>query len=281
MKILIVLSNVMMNAELLAFGSMFAQQTEIPLTVLTVVGSDKQSNLADAEKALAEAREKLDLPDSVTKIRVGDLCEQVNQEVEQGQFELVIIGEKTTSYIDRWIHRFPAAVVAENVPCSAIVFKGKAKPIRRILLCDSGAGKASVLSRFTAQLARILPGDENVTILHVMSQISAGPGVPGKNLRANTDELIEEHTLEGLIVEADVKALLDLGIHSSPMVRHGLVVDEILAEARTGDYDLVIVGAHDYQPPKKFLLENIARQILRKINKPILIVRGNEDSGRN
>jgi len=277
MKILIVLSNLMTNHEILTFGGMFAQQTEIPLTVLAVVGSDKESDLADAEKALAEARVQLDLPESATKIRVGDLCDQVNLEVEQGKFELVIIAEKTTSYLDRWIHRFPAVVVAENVPCSAIVFKGKAKPIRQILLCDSGAGRASVLNRFTAQLARILPGDENVTILHVMSQISAGPGVPGKNLRANTDELIEEHTLEGLIVEADVQALENLGIHSLPMVRHGLVVDEILAEAGSGDYDLVIVGAHDDKPPKKFLLENIARQILRKINKPILIVRGNED----
>jgi nucleotide-binding universal stress UspA family protein len=280
MKILIVLSNLLSNDELLTFGGMFAQQTEIPLTVLAVVGSDKESHLADAKKNLAEAQAKLNLPNLVTKFRIGDLCEQVKHEVEQENFELVIIGERNTSYIDRWIHRFPSAVVAENVPCSAIVFKGKAKPIRRILLCDSGAGRASVLSQFTAQLARILPGDENVTILHVMSQISAGPGVTGKNLRANTDELIEEHTREGLLVEADVQALHDLGIHSSPMVRHGLVVDEILAEARSGDYDLVIVGAHEYQPPKTFLLENIARQILRKINKPILIVRGNEDIDR-
>ena len=40
MKILIVLSNLLSNDELLTFGGMFAQQTEIPLTVLAVVGSD-------------------------------------------------------------------------------------------------------------------------------------------------------------------------------------------------------------------------------------------------
>jgi nucleotide-binding universal stress UspA family protein len=277
MKILLVLTNFVKNSEILAFSRMFADQTEIPLTVMMVIRKDAADLLAKAEKSIAEAQAQLDLPGTNTKILVGDLCDQVNQEVDRGKYDLVIIGERTASYLDRWVHRFPAVAVAEHVPCSVIIFKGEARPIQRILLCDSGAGKSTLLSRFTAEIAHVLPGSEVVTILHVMSQISAGPGISGRNLRANTDELIQEHTPEGLILEADMQDLEVQGIEAKPMVRHGMVVDEILAEARSGDYDLVIVGAHEHQPPKKFLLENIAKQILRRINKPVLVVRSPEN----
>jgi nucleotide-binding universal stress UspA family protein len=273
MKILIVLTKFENNFEILAFSRMFADQTEIPLTVMMVVRKKTAALLENAEKSVAQAKLQINLPDVETKIRVGDICDQVNQEVDQGNYDLVIIGERVSSYLDRWVHRFPAVAVAEHVPCSVIIFKGQARPIQRMLLCDSGAGKSTLLSRFTAEIAHVLPGSEVVTILHVMSQISAGPGISGRNLRASTEELIEEHTLEGLIVEADMQNLESQGIEAKPMVRHGMVVDEILAEARSGDYDLVIVGAHDYQPPRRFLLENIAKQILKKVDKPILVVR--------
>jgi len=103
-------------------------------------------------------------------------------------------------------------------------------------LCDSGAEFPSALGRFTAQLANQLEAEEEVTVLHVMSQMSAGPSVHGQQLRAGVGELITEHTPEGRLLEADMEILKQPGIVPRPKVRRGLVVDEILAEARAGDY---------------------------------------------
>ena len=55
--------------------------------------------------------------------------------------------------------------------------------------------------------------------------------------------------------------------------RHGLVVDEILAEAEKGDYDLVVIGAHPRQGWQGYLLDNLAHKILTKINLPVLVVK--------
>ncbi len=75
----------------------------------------------------------------------------------------------------------------------------------------------------------------------------------------------------------------DLRKPSSPItcypshnVRHCLVVDEILAEARNGGYDLVVVGAHPVGGPHSFLLDNIAHQVMKRINRPILVVKEKE-----
>jgi nucleotide-binding universal stress UspA family protein len=109
-----------------------------------------------------------------------------------------------------------------------------------------------------------------------MSQMSASPGVRGGQLRADAQELIEKHTPEGEMLERDIQMLEKPDIHPSPKVRHGLVVDEILAEAHSGDYDLVVVGAHPAGGSQRFLLDNIAHQIMKRINRPILIVKEKE-----
>jgi hypothetical protein len=55
--------------------------------------------------------------------------------------------------------------------------------------------------------------------------MSAGPGVPGQQLRAGVGELITEHTPEAQLLEAIMEILEQPGIILRPKVRRGLVVD--------------------------------------------------------
>jgi nucleotide-binding universal stress UspA family protein len=119
----------------------------------------------------------------------------------------------------------------------------------------------------------LLEGEEEITVLHVMSQISAGPGVRGKQLRASAEELIQEHAPEGELLALDLQILGKPGITARPKVRHGLVLDEILDEAHTGDYDLVVIGAHASAGWQALLLDDLARRIIRDLDRPALVVR--------
>ena len=60
--------------------------------------------------------------------------------------------------------------------------------------------------------------------------------------------------------------------HVQPRIRHGPVVNEILAEAREGGYDLIIIGAHQTRGWQRFLLDNLAHQIVVQADRPVLIV---------
>jgi nucleotide-binding universal stress UspA family protein len=139
-------------------------------------------------------------------------------------------------------------------------------------MCDSGAAN-SVLRRFTIQVAELLEGEEEITVLHVMSQISAGPGVPDSQLSADVQELIADDSPEGRLLSQDLRLLDRHGIHPIAKVRHGLVVDEIIAEAHNGDYDLVVIGAHHEQGWQRFLLDDLAHKILAQVDRPVLVVR--------
>lgn len=273
MKILIILNGKTSHKSILGFSTQFAHRAGEPPTILLSVKDQADQLLASADQALDAAREQLGIPEAQTMKLIGPPAEQIIRVVREGGFNLVILGFWTDSSIKR-IWRKPVPFqVAEAVDCPILIVKGVVRPVQKILLCDSGAGKSSVLSRFILQLAELLEGEEEVTVLHVMSQISAGPGVRGKELRANAEELIREKTLEGKLLDYDVHVLSHPGLRPFPKVRHGLVVDEILAEARSEDYDLIVIGAHDTQTMKRLLLENIAEEILQQANRSVLVVR--------
>lgn len=274
MKILLVSDGSSQAENALRFGAQIARRASDPPTILAISDQSKREAPFGVEDILKRAIDLFEDQEVCTLVRVGNPYEQILTEINQGDYDLVILGdERPRQLLRRYLWRSPAVKVAEHAPCSVIIVRGKARTIHRILLCDSGVKGSSLLSRLVVQLAAVLEGEEDVTVLHVMSQVSAGPGVRGKQLRAAAEELIQEHSPEGELLEHDMHMLDVPGIHPTPKVRHGLVAEEILTEAHGGDYDLVVVGAHPLSSEGRFLLDNIGHQVLKNIDRPILVVR--------
>jgi nucleotide-binding universal stress UspA family protein len=209
-----------------------------------------------------------------SKVRFGRLAEQVLREAEEEDYDLIIIGERLRpSGVLRRLFGSAVWTVAERASCPVLIVKGQARPLRRLLLCDSGVLSPPLLDRFTARLAPLLCAEQKITILHVMSQMSAGPGVPGEQLRADAEELMSKHSPEGQLLEHDLDVLEGSDLNAQPKVRHGLVVDEILEEAGSGDYDLVVIGAHPDEGWRRILLDDLAHRLLIRLNRPVLVVR--------
>ncbi len=274
MRILIATNGSVRSEMALRFSKQLTRRAGKPPTVLTVVQRDADRPQADAILARAQELLKPDVPVIFPKVRIGGATDEIVREAGEGNYDLVIVGEsRNRSPVARLLSGSTAIRIAEKAPCSVVVAKGKAGLVRRILLCDSGAEFPSALGRFTAQLANQLEAEEEVTVLHVMSQISAGPGVHGQQLRAGVGELITEHTPEGKLLKADMEILEQPGIIPRPKVRRGLVIDEILAEAKAGDYDLVVIGAHRDEGWQRFLLDDLARKIVVRLDRPVLVLR--------
>jgi nucleotide-binding universal stress UspA family protein len=302
MRILIAIDGSSHAEVTLRLGAQIVRRAGEPPTVLTVIKHEADRPPLLSDVILTRARELLE-PEVLnvrTKVRIGYPAEEITREAREGGYDLVIVGERhDRNRVVRFLLGSTAARVVKHVPCPVIVVKGQVGPIHRILLCDSGAESPSttyvpsalrtgpsttdvpsalrtgpsVLSRFTAQLANLLEGEAEVTVLHVMSQMSAGPGVKGKQLRAGAEELIEEHAPEGALLEQDIQVLKRTGIHPRPKVRHGLVVDEILQDAQNGNYDLVVIGAHRGERWQRILLDDLAHKIMVQLDRPVLVVR--------
>jgi nucleotide-binding universal stress UspA family protein len=243
-------------------------------TVMTVMAGGSDRRRADA--ILAKAADQLALSGGEvhTLVVQGSPVREITREASSGGYHLVVVGERPPDrHPARLSRRSTTWHIVEQAPCSVLIAKGRISPIRRILLCDSGAHDSPALGDFTARLANAMGSDEEVTVLHVMSQMGAGPGVEGRQLRADVNELIAERTPEGELLERDLAVLDQSGVRPRPLVRRGLVVDEILAEARNGLYDLVIIGAHRGQGWQRFLLDDLAFKIAAGLDRPVLIAR--------
>lgn len=250
-----------------------AQRVAAAPTILTVIKHEGERS--QANDILAKARELIgpDVIDVQLKVRVGSPAEEIIAEASEGSYDLVIVGERQKHRLVTRLLGSTATRVVEQAPCPVIIAKGQVGPLQRILLCDSGGMRPSVLNRFATQFVDLFESKVNITVLHVMSQMSAGPGVSGQALRANAEELMQQHTPEGELLAKDVQTLEKLNVHSLAKVRHGLVVDEILDEARSGNYDLVVIGNYQGEGWGRFLLENLAHQIVVKMDRPVLVVR--------
>ncbi len=155
-----------------------------------------------------------------------------------------------------------------------MIAKDAAVPYDRVLLCDSGADTPTLVEGLAKHgLFSLLASASTLTVLHVMSQISTAPGIRGRDLRSGADELIKVQSPEGALLARDIAMLKDHGLSAGAKIRHGLVVDEIVAEASGGDYDLILIGGHRGGGWPALLLDDLAHQLVTRLDRSLLVVR--------
>jgi nucleotide-binding universal stress UspA family protein len=147
-------------------------------------------------------------------------------------------------------------------------------PIRRILVAISQRPDAAHARRvlgFVAPIARSV--DASVTVLHVMSQLPIPPVGAPDDWEASAEQLVADETLEGRLLDRDRRILEQLGVTTHLLVRHGLVIDEVLGASADGRFDLVVIGGHEQGSwLQNLMLANVAQAILHRAVTPVLTV---------
>lgn len=280
MRILIATGGAQHSTLAVLFGSMLAADlaatsTDVKVTFLSVI-SKKDERIA-AEEILTDATALAQryIPVSETRIRVGYPADAIVDEAEEGEYDLVVVGERQHhSFRTRFLLSATAERVIEHAPCPVIVAKGRIVPVRQILLCEGVRTEDPLVDRAVDQVFSLLSLAQSVAVLHVMSQVSSAPQKSKDALVISTGELIKRKTREGRWLQHDEKSLTEAGIPNPTLkVRHGLVIEEILAEARTGNYDLIIVGAHRGSGWRRILLDDITHQVIVHADRPVLVTR--------
>ena len=98
-------------------------------------------------------------------------------------------------------------------------------------------------------------------------------GCQFRDLKASAEQLMKAGAPEGLHLEQALAILAELSVPAEARVRHGLVIDEILAEIYEGDHDIVVVGSRSTSGWRRFLLDDQGQQIIDCTDRPVLAVR--------
>lgn len=208
------------------------------------------------------------------KIRSGPVAQEILAELSTAHYDLLILGERRPHRLLTRVLGSVVDKVSGHAPCAVLVVRGAVTRFTRLLICDSGGLAPSVVDVWLARgLARLAMPNASITVLHVMSQISAGPGVDNADLVAEVSDIIARGAREGKILAHDLHSLNGYAFDVRPRLRHGFVVDEIAAEARESQADLVVIGAHHSQGLQGRLMADLAKQIASRVAQPVLIVR--------
>ena len=273
MKILLCTDGSADAARAARFGLQLARRGIDSLQVLGVI-----EDHADAERLIHNALETLGAeldPIGVayeTKTRRGHAAEQILDEAVEWQADLIVIGQLGRRGLTRFIMGGTATRIVQYARCSVLLVKGRRSALQKILVCTAGGEPGlrdvEVAGRLAAQTQAA------VTVLHVMSQVALTEKTYQPELEAPANDLMARHTREGLHLEAALNTLKSAGVSCAAKVRHGLVVDEIAAEARDGDYDLLVIGAHLARGLSRWLLDDVTAHVLEETLLPVLVVRG-------
>jgi len=270
MKILLCTNGSSYTARALDLGVRVARKAASAVDILVVAKRDREEKARQmAEKAAADL-ETAGIPVAIHR-RSGQMTEEVVLQAQAASYDLVIIGGRERRGVMRLLLGSPALRVTEHVPASVLVVKGQARDLKQFLVCSSGGPTSERTVRFAGRLARALGA--SVILLHVMSQLPLTKSAVLDDLEASAEELIRRGSPEGVHLGRMLDLLATEGRTGHAVIRRGLVRDEILAESREGQYDLIVIGAHITPGLNARLVEDLSAAILLTANRPVLVVR--------
>jgi len=236
-----------------------------------VVENEREAGAIKHSLDLMFARLRPTRSEAQIKVAHGHAAEEILKEAEAGGYHLIIVSARGRRGLTRFLLGSTSSRVVQYAPCSVLVVKKSSQDIRRILVCTAGGGPGLRDVRFAASIAAMTEAE--ITVLHVMSQIALTEDTDLYDLEASAEELIARGTREGAHLKAALEVMERTAVRGTLKVRHGLVIDEIDAEAREGGHDMVVVGAHFAHGVSRLLLDDVTAHLLEALDTAVLVVK--------
>jgi nucleotide-binding universal stress UspA family protein len=277
MKILICSDGMPAADSATKLGAMLAAPLQAETTLLGIAekSTDEPDLRAALEKQAQWLREKNVSPQIV--VGAGDPVRQIADETTKAKYDLVIIGaRKTGSTGPHWRSEKMYEVIKSISP-PVVVAMGEWAQLKRFLVCTGGKEFIEAALQLTGQLAKAVGA--SVTLLHVMAE---PPAIYADLVRLEEDveQLLESNSELGLNLREQKADLEKLGVPADVRVRHGIVVDQVFAEARERNYDLIVTGSSPARGMlRHYIMGDLTRTILNHANCPVLVARAGASAG--
>jgi len=258
-------------------GEMLAGPLRADTTLLGIAEkSGDESILREALENQAEWLRQKNVSPQIA-IGAGDPVRQIVNETAKAKYDLVIIGaRKTGSTGPHWRSEKTYEVIKSISP-PVLVAMGEWAQLKRFLVCTGGREYIDEAIQLTGKLASAVGA--SVTLLHVMAE---PPAIYSDLVRREEDvnRLLESNSELGINLRTQKQDLEKLGVPTEVHVRHGIVVDQVFAEARKSNYDLIVTGSSQARGMlRHYIMGDLTRSILNHANCPVLVARAGEATG--
>lgn len=250
-------------------AGIIARITQSPLTLVHVVG--REEDRAAGERTVASLRDALPGQRVETRVRVGAPPAEILAAAEAGDYDLVVVGAHEPTGLKEHLLGSVTAQTIRQAPISVLVAREVRPSLKRILICTGGTDVADKAVETGAWLAQA--ADARASLLHVVTPVASmytGLGEIDEGL----SELLQTETPVARHLRHGAEILDGRQVDAELKLRYGVAADEIVREAREGDYDLIMMGVAEKEARlSRWALGNVTREVVAKAPRSVLVVK--------
>ena len=148
-------------------------------------------------------------------------------------------------------------------------------PLKKILICMGGLGYEVTAEHIAMQMA--MKSQAEITLLHIIPQIDINYPT-AKTVSDHWQNLAETDTPIGQCLRQALETAKNNGLTANVKARQGNVVEEILAEVKEGNYDLLCMGSmYSSSALRQLYAPNVTAEIADGAHCPVLTARYKKD----
>ena len=204
------------------------------------------------------------------ELRHGQAEQVIPERANQNHF-LTVVSPLGRSRLRHWLTGRSFRGLMEEIKGPILYVPRIRLPLKSLLINAGGLGYEVDAENLALQVATLSRAD--VTILHVIAPTDLDYPTT-RDMRAHPGDLQDTDTMLGRSLRKGLEIAEAAGLNARLTTRQGHVAEEILAEVRSGNYDMVCMGSrYSAHALRQLYTPNITADVAEAANCPLLTVR--------
>ncbi len=208
------------------------------------------------------------------EIQNGEAEQVIPQKANSGDF-ITVVSPLGRPRIRRWLTGRSIRPLMEKIKGPILYVPAARLPLKKMLISIGGLGYEIAAENLAFEVA--VASHADVTVLHVITPTEVEyPGT--RDMRKHLNDLEDTNTLVGRSLRNALDIAQKAGLNAKATTRQGSVVNEILAEIRKGNYDMVCMGSpYSATGLRQLYTPNVTAEVAEAAHCPVLTARYKRD----
>ena len=257
------------------YGTWLAATLETKITLLGVTENLSPAAIDDRhplEDVFARAVELFQQNGVAYSLEVqnGNAEDVIPRKAKQGNY-IIVLGPLGRPQFRRLLARRSIRHLMEEIEQPILYVPESKLPLKKILICMGGLGYEVTAEHIAMQMA--MKSRAEITLLHIIPPIDMNYPT-AKTVSTHWQNLTETNTPIGRSLRQALEIAKNDGLTADVKARQGNVVEEILAEIKEGNYDLLCMGSpYSANALRQLYAPNVTAEIAEGAGCPVLSAR--------
>jgi len=261
--------------QAIEYGTWFAESMRMRITLLGVTEKlnpaaiDDHHPLEDIfEEAVSLFKERgLEYK---LEVQNGEAEDVIPEKANSGDY-ITVVSPLGRAPFKRWLTGRSIRPLMEKIISPILYVPQLRLPMKKMMICAGGLGYIESAENLAIKISTVSHAE--ITILHVVPPTDLDyPST--REVRNHLEDLADTDTLPGRNLRKALDMAGNAGLNARVVTRQGQIVEQILAEIKEGDYDIVCMGSpYSAHSLRQLYAPNVTAEVAESVHCPVLTAR--------